>query len=320
MDEFTSRSKEILERSPFYQRLVSVVGANPQTWETWRDVTPVSVTYFKSAPVVGSRFWESSGTSGNKSRTPVDLESYHQGIDQSWKVGPEIHPVSIALIPSRYDWPNSSLAEMFSYHIESRSEVLRGVEVLTSDGFFRLDQKFIYQYLKRTDDPVTLYGTSYAFAQFFEWVEENRCDDVLVLPSGSNLIDTGGYKGRVTPLTRREFLEKCSRLLGLPEESCWNEYGMSEMSSHFWQRGEGFHVGLSSHLVGQTLDPISLQPSISGLLTFYDLYNSNFVGLVTQDVGSIQVDRDYTYLQVGGRVPLSAPKGCSLISEELMSS
>lgn len=56
----------------------------------------------------------------------------------------------------------------------------------------------------------------------------------LTLPAGSRIMETGGYKGRTRELSRSRLYSGAAALFGVPESSIVNEYGMTEMSSQFY--------------------------------------------------------------------------------------
>jgi hypothetical protein len=73
------------------------------------------------------------------------------------------------------------------------------------------------------------------------------------LPSGSHVLETGGYKGRSRVLPKAELHALLTERLGVPESHIVCEYGMSELSSQAYDTawlksdvqsenpGRGFH-------------------------------------------------------------------------------
>src|SRR5690606_39683147 len=83
-----------------------------------------------------------------------------------------------------------------------------------------------------TRRPVVLLVTSFAFVH---WTASLRERDVrFVLPAGSRIMDTGGYKGRSREVAEDELRATYETLLGIPPDLCVNEYGMTELCSQFY--------------------------------------------------------------------------------------
>src|SRR5256885_10427058 len=57
------------------------------------------------------------------------------------------------------------------------------------------------------------------------------------LPPGSRILDTGGYKGQSRELPLEDFYADLARLLGVPRSHCINMYGMTELSTQFYDDG-----------------------------------------------------------------------------------
>src|SRR5690606_3741886 len=80
--------------------------------------------------------------------------------------------------------------------------------------------------------PVAVLGTALAF---LDLMASDRAP--LTLPSGSWLLETGGYKGSRRNLEKAEFYRRLSEYFGVPVDLIHNEYGMTEISSPFYSRG-----------------------------------------------------------------------------------
>jgi len=152
--------------------------------------------------------------------------------------------------------------------------------------------------------PVFLCATAFALADFLKL--EVR------LPARSVVMVTGGFKGRQTAVTREQLLFDAHRILG--EVQLVEEYGMTELSSQLWDTdGLGFKPPPWLHVY--TVDPITGRPvDGQGLLRFVDLANwASVLAIETEDVGRIDDDGR---VHLVGRLPSSAPRGCSLSWEE----
>ena len=86
-----------------------------------------------------------------------------------------------------------------------------------------------------TTGKTVIFGTALAFLDFFEWLGSRQ----IILPEGSLAVETGGYKGTRRELPKGDLYSLFEERLGLPTDSVWNEYGMTELSSQFYTNGLG---------------------------------------------------------------------------------
>jgi hypothetical protein len=142
------------------------------------------------------------------------------------------------------------------------------------------------------------------------------------------VMDTGGFKGRSREVSREELLHLYQDVLGVPPCRVVGEYGMTEMSSQFYE------ATLCESLAGKAaaeriyegppwvrtrvLDPDTLEPVPAGrrgLLAHLDLANAWTVSsLVTEDLGQAAG----TGFRILGRARDAELRGCSLATEELL--
>ena len=130
------------------------------------------------------------------------------------------------------------------------------------------------------------------------------------------VVETGGFKGRTREVLRDVLYGLFQSRLGVPENHCHSEYGMSEMASQF------YGVGLDPTKRGphwvrtRAIDPDTgddAPPGVPGLLRHYDLANFNSVlALQTQDMGTVTPEGFILH----GRAPDAEVRGCSLTVEE----
>ena len=177
----------------------------------------------------------------------------------------------------------------------------------------------------RANMPVALLGTSFAFVHALDALGEAR----FVLPDGSRIMQTGGFKGRsreVAPADMRRLLE---RTFGVPEARIVAEYGMTELSSQLYETtlresllGEPERARClwapgwlrTSIVHPETLAP--LPPGERGLVRIDDLANLDSVAFIqTSDFGS----SDGSRISLHGRAPEAVARGCSITADELLS-
>ena len=161
-------------------------------------------------------------------------------------------------------------------------------------------------------EPVTLFGTAFAFVQLFDGRNET-----WRLPTGSIVVETGGFKGRTREVPRDDLYGLFGSRLGVPLERCFSEYGMSEMASQFYGQGLNPEKRGPHWVRTRTIDAetgTDTPPGAPGLLRHYDLANFNSVlALQTQDLGT----RTAEGFILHGRAPDAEVRGCSLTVEEL---
>ncbi len=178
--------------------------------------------------------------------------------------------------------------------------------------------------------PVLLAGTTAAFLAFYD-----HCDAAGVrfsLPEGSRLMDTGGRKGTgsadLAPLAefQASVYRRTVETLGIPEERCINEYGMTELSSQFYDSAHpGGRGGEVQPRVKYgppwvrtfVLDPVTLEPcpaGETGLLQHLDLANvGSVMAVLTEDLGRTAGEG----FVLEGRPRAAAARGCGLTFAEL---
>jgi len=160
-------------------------------------------------------------------------------------------------------------------------------------------------------------GATFSFVHLLDALPGRR----FALPSGSRLLDTGGYKGQSRELPPEGFYESLSAAFGVPRERCINMYGMTELSSQCYDDGNAVVPSVKSGphwLRTRVVDPLSgrdVPPGQRGVLAHCDLANFNSAtAILTEDVG-IAVDGGFLLL---GRAQGVEARGCSLAVQEFL--
>jgi hypothetical protein len=205
----------------------------------------------------------------------------------------------LALHPTADRLAESSLSQMVSWGIEEFGNTVvhcsaqrEGIEVRDAPLFLR----------ERTQrrEPVCILATTAAFARLLDALESSG--ETIALPPESRLMDTGGAKGQVEPLSSAEVVDRAQRRLGIDPTMVINEYGMTEMCSQLYDatkfnsdRDERPHARVKlapPWLKPFALDPATLKPVADGaigILAFFDLANVGSVSmLMTEDLGILQ--------------------------------
>jgi acyl-coenzyme A synthetase/AMP-(fatty) acid ligase len=125
-------------------------------------------------------------------------------------------------------------------------------------------------------------------------------------------METGGMKGRREELIRDEMHRVLKRSFGV--STIHSEYGMTELLSQAYSRGEGIFncPPWMKMLVRDDEDPFSVNTQGSGAINIIDLaniYSCSFIA--TDDVGKIYPDGGFEIL---GRMDGSDLRGCSLLA------
>jgi hypothetical protein len=168
-------------------------------------------------------------------------------------------------------------------------------------------------------EPFALLGASYSFVHLIDELKQRGLS--FRLPAGSRVLDTGGYKGQSRDLPLDTFYAELSALLGIERSHCINMYGMTELSTQFYDAGNASVPSVKSgpHWIRSRLvDPLTgrdVAPAERGILVHCDLANFNSVTtILTEDVG-LAADGGFLLL---GRAEGAQAKGCSLAVEEFI--
>ncbi len=297
------------ELSAPYRRLCIGQSASPETVKHWQNIPAVPAAAFKvfdlsCAPLPETvAVFHSSGTTGaqtSKHYFDADaLELYEISLRAGFDAALPARPPTLwALMPEPASAPNSSLSHMLG--------------ALGAERFFWDDDTALSAALSELSEPITLFGTAFAFVQLFDGSKQT-----WRLPPGSVVIETGGFKGRTREVPRDELYGLLASRLGVPMDDCHSEYGMSEMASQFYGRGlnpekRGPHWVRTRAIDAET--GADTPAGTPGLLRHYDLANLNSVLAVqTSDLGTLTPGGFILH----GRAPDAEVRGCSLTVEEL---
>ncbi len=299
-------------RNAPYRRLCESYSIDQNTVTRWQDIPAVPAQAFKvfdlsSAPPedIVAVFYSSGTTGAQTSRHYFDADAvalYETSLRLGYTQALPDSPTKIwAMMPPPDKAPNSSLSYMLG--------------TLHAERFFWDDDAQLAEALHQLTEPITLFGTAFAFVSLFDGMKDD-----WRLPQGSTVIETGGFKGRTREVPRTDLYRMFEARLGVPIKHCYSEYGMSEMASQFYGNGLD-ETKRGPHWVRtRTIDPETgddTLPGQPGLLRHYDLANWNSVlALQTQDVGQLTPDG----FQLQGRARDAEVRGCSLTVEELWES
>ncbi len=205
-----------------------------------------------------------------------------------------------ALLPSYLEREGSSLIYMVDRMV-ARNSAGRG-------GFYLYDHRRLVEDMASDPSPKILLGVSYALLDLAESgvVSEPLCNTIVM--------ETGGMKGRREELPKEELHRRLCCAFGV--EQIHSEYGMAELTSQAYSRGEGlfFTPPWMRVLVRDLADPFEIKgEGVRGGVNVIDLaskYSCAFVE--TQDVGRSFSGGGFS---IEGRVSGGDVRGCNLLIE-----
>jgi hypothetical protein len=169
-------------------------------------------------------------------------------------------------------------------------------------------------------EPAIVLATSFALVHLLDAAG----GEVLALPPGSRVMQTGGFKGRSREVPEAELRRAVARLFAVDERAVVGEYGMTELSSQLWEStlvaGGAPGVYAEPPWARVTpVDPETLEPVAEGavgLARIEDLANvDSAVVVLAQD----RVRRVAGGVEILGRAPGAPPRGCSIALDEMLS-
>jgi hypothetical protein len=168
--------------------------------------------------------------------------------------------------------------------------------------------------------PMLVLATSFALVHFLDALG----DDTFVLPPGSRVMQTGGFKGKSREVSADKLRSELARVFGIDERAIISEYGMTELSSQFYERTlfeeDAVHGIYAEPPWARVVpvDPETLLPVADGeigIAKIIDLMNiDSAVAVLTQD----RVRRVPAGFELLGRAPGAPSRGCSIAIDELL--
>jgi hypothetical protein len=324
-------------------------GASPETVGHWTEIPAVPTDAFKAAALVcgdpaeieaaargqdghrSAAVFRTSGTTlGAEQRGThyvPDLALYDAALRTGFRahVLPEGERMRIvSLVPPPAEVPDSSLSHMAGAVAADFGTAAGGWYVSPGGGIDQAGLEAALRDAEAAGEPVCLLGTAFALVH---WLDALRVAGTRFrLPEGSRVMDTGGFKGRSREVTREELYGAIGEMTGIPHAWCVNEYGMTEMSSQFYDAvagsgavpAERVHAG-PPWVRTQATDPETLRPlphGETGVLRHIDLANLNSVTFIqTADLGFTSP----AGFRVLGRARGAEARGCSLAMDDLLS-
>jgi hypothetical protein len=327
--------RQFVENEP-YRRYCERRHLTPETLDHWSKIPAVPTAAFKAAalvcggPAAAEIVFRTSGTSQGSDRRGAhyvrDLSLYRTAALPNFKAHllPDgAHLPMLILAPPAQVAPDSSLSWMFEV---VRSEFgARGSAYFVDGAGLRLEAMITaLEESESTERPIILLGTVAAYVRLLEDLDQRgrRFD----LPSGSRLMETGGFKRPQREISRVEFYAWLVERLGIPEAYCVAEYGMTEMCSQFYDNvlrdrssgrpSELRYKTIAPWLRTQVVDAETLDPLPTGqlgALRHFDLANLDSVLAVQTDDLGVATEAGF---EIVGRAAGAELRGCSIAMDE----
>lgn len=297
------------QQCPEYRNYLDLMGIDPQSVSSLLSIPFMPVSFFRDHRIFtgtgeAERVFLSSGTTGvqRSSHAVRDLGIYNTSLETGFRhsYGDPAQYAIMGLLPSYLEREDSSLVYM----------VKRLIDLSGNDagGFFLHDHGALLESAARAADSglkVFLIGVTFAL---LDLAESRRYDfgDAIIM-------ETGGMKGRRMEMIREEVHQILKVAFG--QEHIHSEYGMTEMLSQAYSRGEGIFEAppWMRVLIRDSHDPLSHtdEPGASGGISVVDLANiwsCSFIA--TSDLGRML---DKGRFEVLGRFDDADIRGCSLM-------
>jgi len=296
-----------LRNNAIYGAFVKALGTDTSRVDSITRIPFLPVRFFKSREVKTGEFepeavFESSGTTGMISSRHLvkDLSLYRESFIRGFELiyGPAADYCILGLLPSYLERGNSSLVLMVDDLIRQTGHPQSGFYLNEFDKLAA-----VLQELESREQKTLLIGVSFALLDFAEQYQ---------IPLKHTIImETGGMKGRRKELIRPELHAILKAAFSVPV--IHSEYGMTELLSQAYSKGEGVYHCPSwmKILLRDDEDPLRVMASGSGVVNVIDLANIHSCSFIaTDDAGKVYPDGSFEIL---GRVDGSDMRGCSLL-------
>jgi phenylacetate-coenzyme A ligase PaaK-like adenylate-forming protein len=296
--------------NPVYATFAKGVGKTPEKVRCLEDIPFLPVELLKTHRIYSSQkapevVFTSSGTTGMiTSRHEVaDVSLYEESFRNGFRLfyGNIEEYAVLALLPSYLEREGSSLIYMANDLI-ARSKNPQSRFYL--DNMSQLSEALTQQ--ENSGKKSLLLGVTYALLDFAETHPQKLQHTVIM--------ETGGMKGKRKEMVREEVHTILTRAFGVP--SIHSEYGMTELLSQAYSKGEGIFrcPPWMQVRIRETNDPLSWagEGKTGGvnIIDLANLYSCSF--LATSDLGKRYADGSFEVL---GRFDFSDVRGCNLMVE-----
>jgi len=318
------------ENNKPFAKFARTRGKTPRTVQSWMDIPAVPINAFKTLdltccpPTDAAAVFMTSGTTlgglRGKSYHPtlsVYDASMRRNFAKRFMGGREKMDMGI-LFPTTAMMPNSSLAHYLNLAVQTFGTPGSG-HLIGEDGidFERLTADLTRA--EATGQPYGLLGASFSLVHALD--ELQRRGQIVRLPEGSRILDTGGFKGQSRELELDEFYDALHHTFGMPRSHCINMYGMTELSTQFYDDGNAVCPSVKSgpHWIRtRVVNPLTgaaIAKGETGVLAHTDLAHFNIVTTILTEDAGIETDDGFLLL---GRAAGAEAQGCSMAVDEFL--
>ncbi len=291
-----------------YQNYCNMICENPININEINKIPFLPISFFKTKKILSvdkfEKVFYSSGTT-TKSRSKhfiSDLKLYQKSFINNFRLnyGNINQYTIIALLPNYYENKNSSLIYMADKLIHLTKSNESGFYL---DDYSKLSKKLIELDIKNERKTI-LIGVPYALLDLIGF-NQFQLNNTIIM-------ETGGMKGKRKEMVRKELHEKLK--LGFGVKKIHSEYGMTELLSQAYSKGDGIFKTPSwmKAFIRDINDAQNLDfNKKSGAINIIDLANYNSCSFIaTDDMGKLVNDDEF---EVIGRIDNSDIRGCNLL-------
>jgi hypothetical protein len=292
------------------------------------DIPAVPAAAFKDAalctvaPERAALWFETSGTTQSRSgrhylETPRLYEAaLLAGFERLMLTGAASGAMRYAmLVPDPAERPHSSLGYMMATVARERARAAGWF--LHDDALDVAGLRAFVQAAHDAGEPLCLATTAFALVALLD-----ELTAPLPLPAGSLVMETGGFKGRTRIVARDELYARAAAALGIAESAIVAEYGMTELSSQYYDAPASRTATRRIKAPVPWLRPVivdvagrPLPDGVVGAIRHIDCANrSSVVAIDTEDLGALVPGG----LFLLGREEGASLRGCSLDAEDLI--
>lgn len=295
------------EQIEVYQEYCKIMGKSPDSVQSLSDIPFLPIDIFKTHHVISKSaipelIFESSATTGQTTSKHqiIDVSIYETSFLKTFKMfyGAPDEYIFLALLPSYLERNNSSLVYMTDRLIKESKNTQSGFFM---NNFEELNNQI--QLSKNSEKKIFLIGVTYALLDFSEQYPQDL--------SNATVMETGGMKGRRKEMVRDEIHTFLKNKLKV--EKVHSEYGMTELLSQAYSKGDGIFScpPWMKVFIRDSYDPTQFSETGSGGINVIDLANINSCSFIaTGDLGR-KTNKDS--FEVLGRLQDAEVRGCNLM-------
>jgi hypothetical protein len=339
-EEFDRFAREVFafqyERCAPYRAYCDRVKLTPQNVAHWEQIPAVPTSAFKDFALTcfpveeAVAEFHTSGTTRERAGKHYlrTLELYEAAIRPNFAahlVPDNKHMPMMVLMPSAREAPHSSLSHMMG--VVTREFGAESSEFYVEDGLLHVER--VVRDLSGAQlahRPVFLLGTAFAFVHLLDHLARQGLR--FEMAKGSRVMETGGFKGRSREMPKAELYELIERLIGIPKGRIINEYGMTELSTQFYDGSLQVNHQTDCKVAPPWARVAVIDPNTGreaaenghGLIRVYDLANLwSIMCIQTEDLGVARTESalGMNSFEVLGRAAGAEVRGCSLTAEDL---